>query len=141
MQALIAGAVLVLAACAVLAAAGVCCLAEWDGRRYSMLARPRAAQLAAAPIPQTAPAAARGPRTTVTRLWLCQAGLLLDVASRRLVLRLVRTLPGSSQRRPRNPVAERREATGMDKRDIPAWLEQVVDDAVDGPRATAERRL
>lgn len=66
MQALIAGAVLVLAACAVLAAAGVCCLAKWDGRRYSMLARPRAAQLAAAPIPQTASAAARGPRTTVT---------------------------------------------------------------------------
>jgi hypothetical protein len=29
----------------------------------------------------------------------------------------------------------------MDKRDIPAWLEQVVDDAVDGSRATAERRL
>ena len=29
----------------------------------------------------------------------------------------------------------------MDKRDIPAWLEQVVGDAVDGPRATAERRL
>jgi len=33
----------------------------------------------------------------------------------------------------------------MDKRDIPAWLEQVVDDAVDDavdrPRATAERRL
>ena len=49
MQALIAGAVLVLAACAVLAAAGVCCLAKWDGRRYSMLARSRAAQLAAAP--------------------------------------------------------------------------------------------
>ena len=45
---------------------------KWDGRRYSMLARPRAAQLAAAPIPQTASAAARGPRTTVTRLWLCQ---------------------------------------------------------------------
>jgi hypothetical protein len=53
----------------------------------------------------------------------------------------VRTLPGSSQRRPRNPVDERREVTGMDKRDIPAWLEQVVHDAVDGPRATAERRL
>jgi hypothetical protein len=61
MQALTAGAVLVLAACAVLAAAGVCCLAKWDGRRYAMLARPRAAQLAAAPIPQTASAAARGP--------------------------------------------------------------------------------
>jgi len=73
MQALIAGAVLVLAACAVLAAAGVCCLAKWDGRRYSMLARPRAAQLAAAPIPQTASAAARGPRPAVTRMWLCQA--------------------------------------------------------------------
>jgi hypothetical protein len=73
MRAVIAGAVLVLAACAVLAAAGVCCLAKWDGRRYSMLARPRAAQLAAALIPQTASAAARGPRTTVTRLWLCQA--------------------------------------------------------------------
>jgi hypothetical protein len=29
----------------------------------------------------------------------------------------------------------------MDKRDILAWLEQVVDDAVDRPRATAERRL
>jgi hypothetical protein len=73
MQALIAGAILVLAACAVLAAAGVCCLAEWDGRRYSMLARPRAAQLAAAPSRRQPPAAARGPRTTVTRLWLCQA--------------------------------------------------------------------
>jgi hypothetical protein len=72
-QALIAGAVLVLAACAVLAVAGVCCLAKWDGRRYRMLARPRAAQLAAAPIPQTASPADRGPRPTVTRLWLCQA--------------------------------------------------------------------
>jgi hypothetical protein len=29
----------------------------------------------------------------------------------------------------------------MDKREIPAWLEQVVHDTVDGPRATAERRL
>jgi hypothetical protein len=73
MQALIAGAVLYLAACAVLAAAGVCCLAKWDGRRYRMLARPRAAQLAAAPIPPTTSAATRGPRTTVTRMWLCQA--------------------------------------------------------------------
>jgi hypothetical protein len=73
MQAVIAGAVLVLAACAVLAAAGVYCLAKWDGRRYSMLARPRTAQLAAAPIPQTASAAARGPRPAVTRMWLCQA--------------------------------------------------------------------
>ena len=73
MQALTAGAVLVLAACAVLAAAGVCCLAKWDGRRYAMLARPRAAQLAAAPIVQTASAAARGPRPIVTRMWLCQA--------------------------------------------------------------------
>jgi len=73
MQALIAGAVLVLAACAVLAVAIVYCLAKWDGRQYPMWARPRAAQEAAAPIPQTASAAARGPRTTVTRLWLCQA--------------------------------------------------------------------
>jgi hypothetical protein len=72
MQTLIAGAVLVLAACGVLAAASVCSLAKWNGRRYRMLARPRAAQLAA-PIPQTASAAARGPRTTVTRMWLCQA--------------------------------------------------------------------
>ena len=137
MQALIAGAVLVLAACAVLAAAGVCCLAKWDGRGYSMLARPRAAQLAAAPSRrqhQRRPADHRHPPVALP-------GLLLDVASRRPVLRLVRTLPGSSQRRPRNPVAERREVTGMDKRDIPAWLKQVVDDAVDGPRATAERRL
>jgi hypothetical protein len=73
MQALIAGAVLVLAACAALAVAGVCCLAKWDGRRYRMPVHPRAAQLATAPIPQTASGAARGPRTAVTRMWLCQA--------------------------------------------------------------------
>jgi hypothetical protein len=140
MQALIAGAVLVLAACAVLAVAIVYCLAKWDGRQYPMWARPRAAQLAAAPIPQTASAAARGPRTTVTRLWLCQACYWTWPAADRFC-GFVRTLPGSGQRRPRNPVAERRKVAGMDKRDIPAWLEQVVDDAVDGPRATAERRL
>ena len=73
MQALTAGAVLVLAACAVLAAAGVCCLAKWDGHRHRILARSRAAQLAAVPILQTASAAARGPRPAVTRMWLCQA--------------------------------------------------------------------
>jgi hypothetical protein len=73
MQPLIAGAVLVLTASAVLAAASVYCLAKWDGRRYRILVRPRAAQLAAVPIPQTASEAARGPRTTVTRMWLCQA--------------------------------------------------------------------
>ena len=130
MQAQIAGAVLVLAACAVLAAAGACCLAKWDGRRYRMPARPRAAPLAAAPIPQTASAAARGLRTTVTRMWLCQA-CHWTWPSRRPVLPRLRTLPGSNQRRPRNPVAERREVTGLDKRDIPTWLEQVVQDAAD----------
>jgi hypothetical protein len=61
-HALIAGAVLVLAASAVLAVAGVCCLAKWDGRPYRMLARPRAAQLAAAPIPQQAWLSATSPR-------------------------------------------------------------------------------
>ena len=72
MQGLIAGTVLVLAACAALAAAAVWCLAKWDGRRQPMVTRPRAVQLVAARIPQTASAAARGLRPAVSRMWLCQ---------------------------------------------------------------------
>lgn len=64
MQAQIAGAVLVLAACAVLAVAVAC----WLARRCGTLRGRRPALRCPVPEP-----AGRGPETAVMRMWLCEA--------------------------------------------------------------------